>query len=427
MATIRPVYTLEGVLSGERVRLRSPGAAQRWQADNPTGKVERKRTGWQALVRRKGVPPQYRTFSKRTEAEAWAAEQEAAISQGTLKVHAAHGLTVADVLRRYAVQVSAHKQIGRREVQAIERLLGYLGDTAWREDALTVEVIVCYVDQRRAMGVTSDTIRKELNPLSNCLNIAPTLWGLPSIPNAVSLAKPMLRQTQRLVPGTRRERRISVAEEARIVEVQRAQPRRIGQPGKPKRGEELMTAAFRFAMDTAMRRSELCQITLNPVTYTVQDDGGRQLYRGGSWLHAAERHRHAPGSRLTWQITPEVSLLDIEARTLLLPGGITKTGQPRTIPLFQDALDILLAMPRSDDGRFFPVHPDSITHWIGKRAKRLGLHDLHWHDVRHEATCRLFEHGLGIEEVSLIQGDDWETLRRYTHLRPEALAQKLIR
>lgn len=426
MATIRPVISIVGRLGDERVRLYSEGAADRWLADNPGGKIERKRTGWKASVRRLGQPALYATFAKRAEADAWAAEQEAAIAQGTLRVHAAHGLTVADVMRRYAVQVSAHKQVGRREVAAIERLLGYIGDLPWRDDGLTVEAIVGYVDRRRAEGVTSDTIRKELNPLSNCLNIAPTLWGLPPVKNAVSLAKPMLRQTQRLVAGVKRERRVTAAEEALIATVQRAQPRRAGELGAPKRGEVVMTRAFRFALDTAMRRGELCQITMHPVQYLVEG-AGRVIYRGGSYLHAAERHRHAPGSVLSWSVSPEVSYLDIGARTLHLPGAITKTGQPRTIPLFQDALDILLAMPRSEDGRFFPLHPDSITHWIGKRAKRLGLHDLHWHDVRHEATCRLFELGLGIEEVSLIQGDDWQTLRRYTHLRPEALAMKLVK
>ncbi len=32
-------------------------------------------------------------------------------------------------------------------------------------------------------------------------------------------------------------------------------------------------------------------------------------------------------------------------------------------------------------------------------------HDLHFHDLRHEATSRLFEAGLQIPEVSLFTGD----------------------
>ncbi len=42
--------------------------------------------------------------------------------------------------------------------------------------------------------------------------------------------------------------------------------------------------------------------------------------------------------------------------------------------------------------------------------------DITIHDTRHEATSRLFEMGLEIQEVAAITGhDDWESLKRYTH------------
>ena len=50
------------------------------------------------------------------------------------------------------------------------------------------------------------------------------------------------------------------------------------------------------------------------------------------------------------------------------------------------------------------------------------MKDLHFHDLRHEGTSRLFEAGFAIEQVSLVTGHkDWKMLRRYTHIRPEAL------
>lgn len=53
---------------------------------------------------------------------------------------------------------------------------------------------------------------------------------------------------------------------------------------------------------------------------------------------------------------------------------------------------------------------------------RAGLVDLRWHDLRHEAICRLFEAGYEIQEVALVSGHrDWNMLRRYTHLKPESL------
>jgi integrase len=52
----------------------------------------------------------------------------------------------------------------------------------------------------------------------------------------------------------------------------------------------------------------------------------------------------------------------------------------------------------------------------------LKIEDLHFHDLRHEGTSRLFEAWFTIEQVALVTGHkDWKMLRRYTHLRPEAL------
>ncbi|WP_411892141.1 tyrosine-type recombinase/integrase [Yoonia sp. SDW83-1] len=50
------------------------------------------------------------------------------------------------------------------------------------------------------------------------------------------------------------------------------------------------------------------------------------------------------------------------------------------------------------------------------------MKDLHFHDLRHEGTSRMFEAGFAIEQVSLVTGHkDWKMLRRYTHIRPETL------
>ena len=54
------------------------------------------------------------------------------------------------------------------------------------------------------------------------------------------------------------------------------------------------------------------------------------------------------------------------------------------------------------------------------------LEDLRFHDLRHEATSRLFEMGLEIMEVASVSGHkSLAMLKRYTHLRAEELAKKL--
>jgi integrase len=58
--------------------------------------------------------------------------------------------------------------------------------------------------------------------------------------------------------------------------------------------------------------------------------------------------------------------------------------------------------------------------------RRLGIEDLHFHDLRHEAISRFFEAGLTIPEVALISGHrDPRMLFRYTHLRAEDVGQRM--
>jgi integrase len=56
----------------------------------------------------------------------------------------------------------------------------------------------------------------------------------------------------------------------------------------------------------------------------------------------------------------------------------------------------------------------------------LKIDDLRFHDLRHEATSRLFERGLTIMEVASITGHKTlQMLKRYTHPRADDLAKKL--
>ena len=110
--------------------------------------------------------------------------------------------------------------------------------------------------------------------------------------------------------------------------------------------------------------------------------------------------------------------------TLLIPE--TKTEKPRTIPLSGAAIRIISSLPMRDDGYLIGMRPDSITQAFSRTCKRLGIADLRIHDLRHEATSRFFEKGFSIPEVALITGhSDWASLKRYTQLKPEDLADKL--
>jgi len=149
-----------------------------------------------------------------------------------------------------------------------------------------------------------------------------------------------------------------------------------------------MTRIVRFAIATAMRQEEIC--------------------------------------RVTWS--------DFNARTKMLlirdrKDPREKRGNDQRIPLLAvsgyDAVALIeeqRAIRSNENDRIFPYNHRSVGTAFTRSVSDLGIADLHFHDLRHEGTSRLFEAGFRIEQVALVTGHkDWKMLRRYTHLRPESL------
>lgn len=115
--------------------------------------------------------------------------------------------------------------------------------------------------------------------------------------------------------------------------------------------------------------------------------------------------------------------VDLARRTALLPK--TKNGRARTVPLSREAVRILEGLPRVSGGPF-PVSKEAIKQAWKRITVKIGSADLHFHDLRHEAVSRLFEHGLEMPEVMMISGHtDPRMLLRYTHLNARKLIEKL--
>ncbi|MGE5504453.1 MAG: integrase [Actinomycetota bacterium] len=104
----------------------------------------------------------------------------------------------------------------------------------------------------------------------------------------------------------------------------------------------------------------------------------------------------------------------------------TKNGDDREVPLSTAAVAELKKLPRSLDGRVFPVTREVLDTYFRKAVTAAEIKNLKFHDLRHEATSRLFELGLNPMEAAAITGHKTlQMLKRYTHLRAEDLAEKL--
>ncbi|MHB1757891.1 MAG: site-specific integrase [Leptospirillum sp.] len=140
-------------------------------------------------------------------------------------------------------------------------------------------------------------------------------------------------------------------------------------------------------------------------------------------------------SGMTWQ------MIDLKKRIVTLL--IKKNGDKRIVPLSTEAVLILSGLLRRIDGKVWGITSHAVSVVWRRAVSRPGLHmrksakirvqslpsffaDLTFHDLRHEATSRLFEKGLNPMQVAAITGHKTlQMLERYIHLKAEDLVELL--
>ena len=116
--------------------------------------------------------------------------------------------------------------------------------------------------------------------------------------------------------------------------------------------------------------------------------------------------------------------IDLDRRSIYL--NKTKNGLPRTVPLSPRALQVLKSIQKAKAGPVFTLAASSVSQAFQRAVERAGLDHVRFHDLRHEATSRLFERGLNVIEVARITGHvTLSMLDRYTHLDVQGLVHKL--
>lgn len=122
---------------------------------------------------------------------------------------------------------------------------------------------------------------------------------------------------------------------------------------------------------------------------------------------------------LTWD------KIDLSQRCVTLE--FTKNGEKRIVPLTTKATQIFRDLPRNLDGRVWTYTSEGMRASYNKALKHVGIDGLTFHDLRHEATSRLFDMGLNPMRVAaaITWHKNMQMLKWYTHLKAEDLV-KLI-
>lgn len=276
-------------------------------------------------------------------------------------------LVLGDALTRYNDRISIHKKGHSQERYRANSIRRHPLANKVISEITTID-IAGYRDDRLAtpFGGAGKTISPSTVRLE--LSLLSDLFTIAEIEWGACSGNPVLKvRKPKIPPG--RQRRLERYEEKRIARY------------CAETGNDLVGAIISFALETCMRRGEILG--------------------------------------LLWEN------VDMNARVAHLPD--TKNGSKRDVPLSLAAMRIINRIGPQMVGPVFDCNVNRFkSAWrliIGKTR----IHDLHFHDLRHEAISRLFELGtLDMMEIAAISGHkSLQMLKRYTHLRARLLVSKL--
>jgi integrase len=329
---------------------------------------------WRALVRRKGFRTYCRTFATKAAAEGWARQVEGEIESGRVpKPQALLGrvMTVSVVIEEYRKLRDHARPISdaSNEHYQLKRLDEGLGELDAL--ALTPQQLVGYCRARADEGAGPYTCNMEISKLGTVMRYAGVALGV-ALPDVAGGARPLLHHLQLIGGGGKRERRPTEDElQAILAWLER------------ERGV-LFARIVRFALATTMRQGEIARLQRADV------DAVKRL--------VLVRDRKHPRR---------------------------KAGNNDWVPLLGDAWTVLqeqLATLVADETLLWPISGKTVSKYFTEACRALAIPDLHFHDLRHDGTSRLFEEGYQIQQVALVTGHrDWRHLRRYANLKPEDL------
>ena len=282
---------------------------------------------WQAQVRLKKVRKSA-SFATKTEAKDWATVEEYKIKTAEpIKTPQVSQITVGDLMKQYELEFSRKKGGYDWEQKQITRIL----KTPMAE-LLVGDVTKAHIREwrnKRLETVQGSTVNREWNLFSHIFSMARDEYEYISVSPFTGVRRPK--------DNPDRDRLISDSEieQLRVVS---------GFDGvTSKLIKEKVFVAFLFAIETAMRAGEICNLTWDNVSR--------------------------------------------EDRTAFLPK--TKNGKSRTVALSSRAIELLGCLSKERHDKCFGLKSSQITANFTILVNKTLIENLNFHDTRHEAITRL--------------------------------------
>lgn len=385
--------------------------------------TKREKNGrWEYVVKRKALLPKplYYTFDYEAEGDAFVAKLEALLDKGIVPTDLFSGAgsaykNISSLIREYLVAVSvphSDEQLLNVQMDRIGGLeltkINYLWVESW------------IFSMKVEYNLAPDTIRHHAGALARCFDWAGRRNIVPLAVNPIrQLPKGYATYSPRDIDAAtafdsdheeksdnKRDRRIEGGEESAIRLIMSG----VKQEGKERplalEHQAAIELIFDMALETAMRMREMYSLSLDQI--------------------------------------------DIDKRTIFLDK--TKNGNKRQVPLSRKIIELIAKYEGHvkhgtrgmdgfsfDCGRFFPWWDGDLgvlsqrrtTQLVSRQFARIfdsaGCGSLRFHDLRHEATSRLFENTKMTDfQIMKITGhSSTRMLARYGNLRASDLAEML--
>lgn len=325
----------------------------------------------QIRLKRKGavIHNEVETFDRKALATEWLRRREAELDQMRARGEPiGKRYTLGQLITWYREEVGPTAEWGRSKEADLKRLEGY-AIAARPALSLSVADYVQHAQTRREEGAGPATIGNDLIWMGQVLRSARGSLDVRADLALLSDARHELRSRKLLAKSRYRDRRLTKPEEKLLIDHFASRDARSLIP---------MVDIMQFALASSRREEEITRIK------RVDLDREKAI----AWLDDVKHPRQKKGNRRSFRMLPEAwAIVDKQAES----GHLV-----------------------------FPYNPKSIGAAFTRACKVLGIKNLRFHDLRHEATSRLFERGYAIQEVAQFTlHESWTTLKRYTHLKPE--------
>jgi len=326
--------------------------------------------GYTAIIRLKRagkiIHQEAKTFSRRAPAAEWARRREVELEDPAALTRATRGdaESLGELIQWYIDEFETESKWQRNKGQHLRMLKTFpIADVAGV--GLTTQMLIDHVRMRRRSGVGPSTAMNDLVWIGVALRAVRSVRGLAVHPELVVEARIACREL-RLISKSRERDRTPTYEELEKLDTYFAK--------QDRRSKIPMRQIMWFAIYSARREAEITRIQ------RADDDADRRT--------GVVRDAKHPTA---------------------------KEGNHQTFRYTSAAWAIMTAQPKGDLA--FPYDAKSVSARFTRACRMLGIQDLRFHDLRHEATTRLFESGLNIPEVAAhTLHESWQVLKRYTHL-----------